>query len=482
MSQQAAHASSSHPSVPASQILGALSFALDLTDGQQMGHSMQSCLVGMRIGAALGLEPTQMSDLYYALILKDAGCSSNSSRLFHLLEGDEIKAKRELKSMDWTRQGWQQMRYALHHMATGRPILRRLQHILQVARQPPASGTLYQLRCERGASIARRIGFSLEIAEAIASLDEHWDGMGYPMHLVGHEIPLLSRIMNLSQTVAVFWCQGGAKAAVAMMKRRICRWFDPAVVRAVLSLAKNGSLFLGLDDPDLVGAAARLEPAGLELSFDGQGIDRICDAFAEVIDTKSPYTFRHSAGVAMAAVAAARQLGCSEETMLLMRRAGLLHDIGKLAVPNSILEKPGKLNAGEWQIVKNHPMYSLQILERVPGFRQLSQLAAAHHERLDGKGYFRGYSAKDLSLEARILAAADMYDALAAERPYRPALPRETVFSIMEGDAPHSLDADCVRALKEAPEKALQLPQVVSHGSWKRAELCLVPALAPQFA
>lgn len=467
--------------VSASQVLGALSFALDLTDGQQMGHSMQSCLVGMRVGRALGLPAAQMSDLYYSLILKDAGCSSNSSRLYHLLADDEISAKRTLKRMDWTQGGWQGLRYALNHMATGLPLLQRVQHILRVARQPEESGALYALRCERGASIARRIGFSLEVAEAIASLDEHWDGLGYPMRLAGQQIPVLARIMNLAQTVAVFWCHGGAPAVTAMLRERSQRWFDPELVRIALLLCKDGSLCHGLGDADIVATAAGLEPEGLQLSFDAEGIDRISDAFAEVIDAKSPFTARHSAGVSKAAVAIAQHMGCDAATVAMLRRAGLLHDIGKLAVPNSILEKPGKLDSAEWRIVQQHPRYSLDILQRVPGFTRLSEIAASHHERLDGKGYFRGMGAAELDRECRILAAADVFDALAAERPYRAALPRDEVFAIMLRDTPHSLDIDCVQSLQQMRDEELMLAPIEAPEPLSRDQGFL-PSLAPQFA
>jgi HD-GYP domain-containing protein (c-di-GMP phosphodiesterase class II) len=123
-----------------------------------------------------------------------------------------------------------------------------------------------------------------------------------------------------------------------------------------------------------------------------------------------------------------------------------------LSVPNSILEKPGKLDADEWEVVKRHPHYSHEILRRIPGFGELSEIAASHHEKLDGSGYFRGFDEERLSLPARILAVADIYDALAAKRPYRDSLPLERVLHIMEKDSPRALDADCVTALKESTQ------------------------------
>lgn len=465
--------------IPASKVLGALSFALDLTDGQTMGHSMQTCVLGMRIAQAISLPPALQADLFYALLLKDAGCSSNASKLFHLLQSDEIQAKRNSKTKDLAHSTLDQLRYAIESIAVGQPIIHRLRRILHVARCPPVTQGLIEIRCERGASIARRIGFSLEVAEAIASLDEHWDGNGYPMHLTGQQIPLLSRIMNLAQNIALFWNLGGPKAASAMLKRRFRRWFDPDLVRAALPLTRQPAFFHGLDDASIVETVASFEP-GERLHLDDHSMNRICDAFAEVIDTKSPFTFRHSTGVAQAAVAIAQQLGLPARRIVNIRRASLLHDIGKLSVPNSILEKPGKLNADEWQVVRQHPYYTLQILRRIPGFEELSHIAASHHERLDGTGYFRNFSADQLSLEARILAVADVYDALAAKRPYRAALPREKVFSIMQAEAPHALDQECLEALQFAREDSLSSPEYDAMPFW--TPTAALPHLEPQYA
>ena len=181
-----------------------------------------------------------------------------------------------------------------------------------------------------------------------------------------------------------------------------------------------------------------------------QTIENICQAFAEIIDAKSPFTYRHSTGVAEAAVAISRQLSLSEQDTTFMRRAALLHDIGKLGVPNTILEKPGPLDAAEWDVVKQHPYYSYEILRRISGFEQLSEVAASHHEKLDGTGYYRHYGAEQLSLQSRILVVSDIFDALHAKRPYRDAMPLEKVFGIIQKDAPRALDAQCVEALKAA--------------------------------
>jgi putative nucleotidyltransferase with HDIG domain len=435
-------------SIRLSDIISALSYALDLTEGQPMGHSVRACMIGMRLAQQIGLSTDDQADLYYALLLKDAGCSSNASRLFHILNADDIRAKGDLKTKDWTRVGWESLHYALTHVGTGMPFLQRMQRLFQVAAtQQQDSCTLVKIRCERGSYIAKQLGFSESVAAGIFNLDEHWNGRGYPDGLRKQEIPVFSRIANLAQTLDVFFHAQGSEAAVEAAQKRSGRWFDPDLVKAAVSLANSGMLWEGLDDDDLVRKVASLEPEHRQVKANEDSIDKICVAFAEVIDAKSPFTYRHSNGVADAAVEIGQWFGMNPKSLKQLRRAALLHDIGKLSVPNSVLEKPAKLTAEEWTVIKAHPYYTLEILKKIPGFDRLSQDAAAHHEKLDGSGYWRGWGSEQLSRFARILAVADIFDALHAKRPYRDGIPLEKVFSMLRDDAPHALDLPCVEAL-----------------------------------
>jgi putative nucleotidyltransferase with HDIG domain len=436
------------PTARMSEIIAALSYALDLTEGRPMGHSVRSCLIGMRLAAEIGMSAAKQAELYYALLMKDAGCSSNSSKLFHILSADEIRAKRDVKLTDWTRVGWESLQYAVSHVATGAPFLERIRILLSVAaKQQTESCLLVKIRCERGASIARKIGFPEPVALAIHSLDEHWNGGGYPDGVRHEEIPLFSRIMNLSQTLEVFLVNRGEQTAIEVVRKRSGRWFDPELVRAAESLAQRGQLWAGLDQEQAIDHALAIEPEDFRMLANEEMVENISQAFAEIIDAKSPFTFRHSNGVADAAVGISRQLALPEEDVTFMRQAALLHDIGKLSVPNDILEKPAALSNQEWDVVKKHPYYTFEILRRIPGFKNLSEIAAAHHEKLDGSGYYRHRSAGQLSLEMRILTVADIFDALAAKRPYRDAMPLEKVFAIMQKEAPQAIDAQCLDAL-----------------------------------
>ncbi len=416
----------------------------------------------MRIAEELLLPEKYSSALYYALLLKDSGCSSNAARLHKIMGSDEIKAKSEVKFEDWTRVSYSGLRYLMRNVLPDAPFPQRMLRIAQVAlRLRRNNAELIGTRCERGAEIARKIGLSELTAEGIYSLDEHWDGGGYPESRRGDEIPLLSRIMSVSQTLDVFAHRSGPRSAVKAITDRDKRWFDPEIVRIVRTLEHDEELWQRAKGPEAREDVLAMEP-GTALPASPERIDSICHAFAQVIDTKSPYTFHHSVGVAEASIAITEELGLAPLTATLVRRAALLHDIGKLSVPNSILEKPGKLTPEEWTVMRMHPTHTRMILRNISGFDELAYVAGAHHERLDGTGYPEGLTAERMTLPARIIAVADVFQALTEKRPYRESLPIEVVFSMMDRDIPDRLDNECLAALKRS--KSRSEPETMSKG------------------
>jgi putative nucleotidyltransferase with HDIG domain len=454
-----------HDTIRLSDVVSALSVALDLTEGQPMGHAIRSCILGLRIADELQLPTGQRSDLYYALLLKDSGCSTNAARLFQIMGADEIQSKCEVKFEDWTKASLSGLRFLLRNVLPGAPLPLRLLRIARIALQQRSNNAeLIGSRCERGAEIARKIGLSEATAEAIHSLDEHWNGGGYPESRRGEEIPLLARIMNVSQTLDVFATRSGPHAAVKAVSERSGRWFDPAIVRVVRSLEHDREIWEAAQGPCAREHVLQMEP-GAALPASPERIDNICHAFAQVIDAKSPYTFHHSLGVAEASTAIANGMGLAGNTCILVRRAALLHDIGKLSVSNAILEKPGKLTAAEWTVMRMHPAYTKTILRNIRGFDQLAYVAAAHHERLDGTGYPEGLTAKEMSLPARIIAVADVYQALSEKRPYREGLPIDVVFDLMDRDIPEKLDADCLAALKRSQSDSQEKQKAKSNSA-----------------
>jgi putative nucleotidyltransferase with HDIG domain len=426
-----------------SEVLAALSHALDITEGQPRGHAERTCLIAMRIGHQLGLDAQTSSSLFHAALLKDAGCSSNAAKVAALYGADDAEVKRDRKVTDHL-QPLQSVRHLVRATAPGRSPIAKARHLkLLVDHGSTGSRALTELRCERGAAVARSVGLSLEAETAIRHLDEHWDGRGYPSSLAGEDISLCGRILCLAQTAEVYWQDAGAGGACAVARERRGTWFDPAVVDALCAAEDDHAFWASLDEPRV----AALEPVDRVLHADEDGLDRIAAAFAGIVDAKTPFTARHSDGVAEIAVRLAGELGFDAAQQRELRRAGLLHDIGKLGVSNRILDKPGKLDDAEWATMRRHPTWTLEILRRIPAFSDLAEVAANHHEKLDGSGYGRGLGGAALSLPARILAVADIAEALTADRPYRGPLPIEKVLAIVQSDAPHALDADVVAVL-----------------------------------
>jgi putative nucleotidyltransferase with HDIG domain len=475
------------PAPQLSEILSTLSFALDLTEGAVQGHSVRSCLLALRIGEALRLDGVQMMQLYYAALLKDVGCSSNAARMCQIVGGDDRTVKAGVKLEDWTRP--HQLKLSVLKMMwknvlPGDTAFHKAKRLFQIAStQHENNKEMIQLRCDRGASIVRKIGLDTVTAEAVRHLDEHWDGSGYPGRLKGHQIPVIARLLCVAQHLDAFCAETGPEHAVQVMEERSRRWFDPEVVKAAASLSRTGRLWRHClpGDGSLAAHKAILaaEPAAGKALAAGP-IDQICEAFAEVVDAKSPFTFRHSVGVKDAAMMIGKSLGLSPDRMRVLRRAALLHDIGKLSVSNMILDKPGKLDANEFNIVKRHSALTSEILGRMPSLEEISVLAGEHHEKLDGSGYPFGLKAEDLSLESRLIAVADVYGALSEDRPYRGGLDPDEIAGIMKRDVPNKLDGECYEALQAVwPQANSGVEQ--SPGSTAACPV-EVAALAPLFA
>jgi putative nucleotidyltransferase with HDIG domain len=441
--------SESHPGrLRLSEVLGGLSYALDLTEGQRPGHSVRTCLIGMRLAEIVGLDEDDKSALFYALLMKDLGCSSNAARFAALFGANDHDVKTDIQHVDWPR-ALEAFRLVVRNTMPSAPPLKRLWRILGIlVRGPEGSREMVRTRCEQGAEIAIMLGLGDATSEAIRALDEHWDGCGQPYGLSRERIPLAARIASLAQTVEVYFSSHGVLAAYDMVIARRGRWFDPALVDAFLSVRADETFWRELGSSRDLEKLASFEPEERVAVATEERLDQIADAFARVIDAKSPWTYRHSNGVADIAVAVGERLGLSGAAVPALRRAALLHDLGKLGISNLILDKPGALTAGEMALMRQHPAHTAEILRRASCFADLANAAASHHERLDGRGYHRGRAGSHLDLATRILCVADICDALRASRPYRAGLPAERVLSIMGRDAGSGIDPDCFAALR----------------------------------
>ncbi len=349
-----------------SDILGAFSYALDLTEGQPEGHSLRCTWIAMRLADVLGIAGPARRDLYYAVMLKDLGCSSNAARIAELYLADDREFKQALQ--------------ADRHGSGPGPRLR-----LQEDRRGPQfrrarQGDRPHPQERRGASPARssrpaacaaptspgKLRFSEDVAAAIYSLDEHWDGGGKPQALrarpsrSARASPCSPRSSTPSSWAAArrpHWLRSRAVRA---------RWLDPALCRRSSQLAEDGSIWRELWSDTMSAMVSAIEPAGAAHAVvDEDYLDDIAAAFGEVIDAKSPYTAGHSERVGHYADLVAQAMGIGAPERRALRRAAILHDVGKLGVSSKILEKPGKLEADEWHVMQNHAVHTTAILRRV---------------------------------------------------------------------------------------------------------------------
>jgi putative nucleotidyltransferase with HDIG domain len=439
--------------VRVAEIMGALSRALDMTEGQPPGHCVRVCWIGMRIGQRLGFGEGMLSDLYYTLLLKDLGCSSNAARICELYLADDLRFKRDFKLIDSSLS--KVLGFVLSHTGLQAGLAERFRGVLNILQNGGTiSRELIETRCQRGAEIARQMHFPEAVAQGILDLDEHFDGGGRPQGLAGTVISPLARIALLCQVADVFFMSGGRPAAVAEIGRRRGAWFDPEMVDAFLAVEREDGFWDALAADDIEGRVHALEPAQSTRVADEDYLDDIAAAFARVIDAKSPFTSGHSDRVALFTDLIAEEMGYDLAHRRRIKRAALLHDIGKLGVSNAILDKNGKLDDAEWGAMRQHAAYSEEILTRIGAFADLAKIAGAHHERLDGKGYPRGLTGADIGMDTRIISTADVFDALTADRPYRAAMPVPKAFAILDADAGKSHDPVCIEALKRAIARA----------------------------
>ena len=434
--------------IPTARLLAGLSMALDLTEGQLPGHALRTCFLAMHLADDLGLGTTDRAALFYGAFLKDAGCSSNAAAISRIFGADDIEAKRRQSTIESSLLSY--AAFTLRTIPNTEPLPRRLRRIIALGiRGQREHREIEQLRCERGAAIARKAGFDDSVAGAILDLHEHWDGGGDPRGLRGAEIHPLARILAACQGLDIFLTMQGRERAIAVMTERVGTWYDPDIAEALLDACATGRLE-ELAAPDLIGRTMALEPGSHVRTSDDADVERIAQAFADIVDAKSPFTGTHSSRVADVAEGLAARLGLPAPEVVSVRRAGLLHDLGKLGVPNTVLDKPGRLDGSEMEVIRRHPELTLRILATIPTFADVAELAACHHERLDGTGYFRGMTAPELALGARIVAVADVFEALTADRPYRAAMPVEAAIAIMRESAGEHLASDVVEALADS--------------------------------
>ena len=405
-------------SFPLSEILAALSLATDAGNGFPAEKTLRNTLLAMGIAGELGVDDRLRSDLYQASLLRFIGCTAFTYELARL-SGNEFTALQAFAPADDTKPG-----EAIHAMfAAGRgqgAAARARSLVANVTRGKALGEFVVRADCEANARFARRFGLGAGMVSILDDIYERWDGKGAPRRLAGEDVAPGARILALAHQAEIHHRNHGRDAAKEMAAQRSGGWFDPACVSAfdrcadrLFDLFERGSVW-----EEVLGA----EPVP-RVTVGASGLDDLAEGFADFADLKSPTLLGHSRGVAALAAEAGRIAGLPGEDIATLRRAALLHDLGRVAVPVAVWEKPGRLNDAEWEQVRLHAYHTERVLSRAPSLAAVAAVAGSHHERLDGSGYHRGARAASLPLPARILAAADVYQALTEQRPHRAAFP-----------------------------------------------------------
>lgn len=429
------------------ELMAALSIATDLGMGQPLEYALCVCVLAVRLGESLGLGESELREVYYLALLRHIGCNAETYVMAALF-GDELALRTDMAAIDSARMPQVLslvMRYIRQANEGASPFsLARL--IAQgVMTSPHVMKEEYSGFCEVAQRLAGRLGFEENLVHALGQVFERWDGRGSPAGLKGEQIALSMRVVALAQDAVTFHRLGGVEAATAMAQDRKGSACDPRLAEHFCRHAPQ--LLAGLEQEPTWETVLALEP-GAYNSLSEEQFDAACLAIADFADIKSPYTLGHSSGVAELAGRAARQCGLPEADSIVIRRAGLLHDVGRVSVSAGIWGKPGPLSEKEWERVRMHPYYTERVLSRPRMLAQLGSLAGLHHERLDGSGYHRGLKASMISPAARVLAAADVYHAMIEPRPYRPALRPEVAAEQLQREVRAGrLDGEAVSAV-----------------------------------
>lgn len=399
------------------EILAALSVAVDLGLGQPAEHMLRSALIATRIADRLGFSKAERDCTYYVALIMWIGCHADSHEYARWF-GDDIAVRHDSYLVDWS--GLPYLRFLLGNVARGQPLLQRL--TVMAALFANARGQLVKLihsHCMSAAMLAERLGLSPDVQRALAFTFERYDGGGLPAGACGDAIPLPIRVAQLADMLEVHHRAYGVEGAMVMARARRGGQFDPTVVDVVL--ADPDGVLAGPLTGDAWAAALREAPDRGQPLGDEE-LEVLLVALGDFVDLKCPFTLGHSRAVAELAAEAAMTAGLDTNTVALTRRAGYLHDLGRIGISNQIWSKPGPLTAAELERVRLHPYFTVRILNQVAGLEDVAQLAGNHHESPDGSGYPRGLTGSSLSLPDRLLAAAVSYQSALEPRPYREKL------------------------------------------------------------
>ena len=424
-----------------------LSLGADLGLGQPMEHCIRRTAIALRMADGLGLDERDRAATYYLGLMMNVYCHADAAEQAAWF-GDDIGFKGDgYETLDMNTA--QIVAFFLRRIGSGSTSLGRARRLAVFPLEGSRTiASLVKTHTVLASQFAAQVGLDDTAQVALRQGYEQWDGKGQPNGLSGEAISMAARVMPVANAVEVFVRTRGVEAARAIARKHRGGQFDPAVVDLFVDHAAE--LFDGLDEAATWDAVIESEP-GLARQVSGAGLDNVLEAMADLVDMKAPHMAGHSRGVANLAAEAGRLAGLAAESLSTLRRAGLIHDLGRLGVSNAIWDKAGPLTEAERERVRLHPYLTDRMLARVPALASSREVASRHHERLDGSGYPAGLTATSLSQADRLLAAADVWHAMTEPRPYRPALEPELARSMLRAEARAGrLDGEAVSAVLSA--------------------------------
>lgn len=434
-------------------MLAALSLAIDLGLGQPAEHILRSTLVATRLAERMGLSSAERDSTYLTTLLMWVACHVDSREMSAYF-GDDIQLRANAYYVDWA--GLPYMRFMAQNLAKGSPLPKRvalMTGMMVTAKKERAER--FHAHCASAALLAAQMGLPERVQAAIGHTFERWDGSGGPAGAAGDTIPVQMRIAILANVAEVHERRGGVGAAVAMATDRRGTQFDPKVVDAFL--ADPESI---LRQPDDVWAEALAQAPDGDTVLSEAQLDQLVVALGDFADMKCPFTLGHSRAVAELAAAAGDRLGLDPMEVADMRRAGHLHNLGRIGISSVIWEKAATLSPDQWERVRLYPYLTGRVLERVGVLEPVRRLAVNHQEKLDGSGYPRGLTGAQLSQADRVVAAAVAYESALEPRPYRSARsPQEAAQRLRRRVESGQLDPAAADAVLAAAGHAPSRPQ-----------------------
>jgi HD-GYP domain-containing protein (c-di-GMP phosphodiesterase class II) len=424
------------------EVLAALSLTTDLGSGFAPEKGLRVCLVGMAVGGQADIRDGELADLFQSTLLLALGCTAFATENAGYFD-DDLAFQRAMHGLDVTDPASLSSFGSWANEDRAATLRARF---IEIA--PTVGPQATAAACEASRSLGAKLGLRPNSIAALDHVHERWDGHGLPGLCGGEDLPLIARVMHLAEQAVIAHGAAGPRAAVATVAGRAGGHLDPALAELVLSDPEP--LVAALSAADPMTAVVEAEPPP-KVRVSPDELDGLAEAFGDLADLKCRFTLGHSRGVASLADAAASLSGLADDARRRLRRAALVHDVGRTSVSTGTWERQGPLSAGELDLVRLHAYWSERVLERSGALVELAPLAGSHHERVDGSGYHRCVAGAALSRESRLLAAADVLHALGEGRPHRPAHGSEAAAHILSLEAKEGrLDPEAVAAVIEA--------------------------------